>query len=60
MWKHIWDSHEGKVGGEIFSMKMEMGFRKPLARQIREGVEIETSIGIIMTSKSEWNHSRIP
>ena len=48
MWKHIWDTHGGEAGEEIFSMRMEMGFRKPLARQIREGVEIETSTSIIM------------
>ena len=27
MWKHIWEVHEGSVGEEIFSMKMEMGFK---------------------------------
>ena len=41
-------------------MKMEMGFKKPLVRQIREGVEIEMSKNELMNSKSEWNHSRIP
>ena len=44
----------------MFSMKMEMGFKRPLARQIREGVEIEMSRNTLMNSKSEWNHSRIP
>ena len=60
MWKHIWDTHGGEGGEEMFSMKMEVGFKKPLARQIREGVEIEMSKSILMNSKSEWNHSRIP
>ena len=29
MWKHIWESHEGRGGEELFTMKMEGGFRKP-------------------------------
>ena len=41
-------------------MKMEKGFKKPLARQIREGVEIEMSRDTLMNGKSEWNSSRIP
>ena len=40
MWKHVWGTHGGEGGDERFSMKMEMGLKKPLARQIREGVEI--------------------
>ena len=60
MWKHIWESHEGEGGEEQFTMRMEVGFRKPLARQIREGVEIECSKGELMNSKSEWFNSGIP
>ena len=60
MWKHIYESHGGEGGEELFSMRMEAGFKKPLARQIREGVEIESSRGELMNSKSEWNNSRIP
>ena len=41
-------------------MKIEKGFKKPLGRQIREGVEIESSRGELMNSKSEWHNSRIP
>ena len=41
-------------------MKIEKGFRKALARQIREGVEIEMCEGTLLNSKSEWNNSRIP
>ena len=38
-----------------------MSFRKPLQRQIREGVELEMSDAKhILNSKAEWNHSRIP
>ena len=41
-------------------MRMEAGFKKPLARQIREGVEIESSKGELMNSKAEWFNSKIP
>ena len=41
-------------------MRIERGFKKPLARQISEGVEIEMSGGILLNSKAEWNNSRIP
>ena len=42
-------------------MKLEKSFRKPLSRQIREGVELEMSkASIVMNSKAEWNHSKIP
>ena len=61
LWKHIEGGHRGEnKGDEIFSMKVEKGFRKPLARQIREGVEIELSGAILLNSKSEWNNARIP
>ena len=52
MWKHIWEEHGGTVGEEIFTMKMEESFKKPLARQIKESVAIEMSKGILMNSKS--------
>ena len=54
MWKHVWKDHGGNGGEEMFSMRMEESFKKPLARQIREGVEIEMSKNILMNSKSEW------
>ena len=41
-------------------MRMEQGFQKALARQIREGVEIEMCKGVLMNSKAEWNNARIP
>ena len=59
LWKHLWESHKGR-GDEIFTMSMEKSFTKPLARQIREGVEIEMCRGTLLNSKSEWNNSRIP
>ena len=60
MWKHVWDKHDGEGEEKMFSMRMEQGFRKPLARQIREGVEIDCSKNTLMNSKSEWNSARIP
>ena len=41
-------------------MKIERGFKKALARQISEGVEIKMSRGTLLNSKSEWNNSKIP
>ena len=61
LWKHITGEHRGEEkGDEIFSMRVEKSFKKPLARQIREGVEIEMSQATLLNSKSEWNNSRIP
>ena len=61
LWKHLEGAHRGEnKGNEIFSMKVERGFRKALARQISEGVAIEMSEGELLNSKSEWNNSRIP
>ena len=55
------DEHRGEdKGDEIFSMKMEKSFKKPLARQVREGVEIEMSKATLLNSKSECNNSKIP
>ena len=34
MWKHVWETHKGEGGDELFSMRMEGAFKKPLARQI--------------------------
>ena len=51
----------GESSRKMYEMKLEGTFRKPLARQIREGVELEMSQAtIVMNSKSEWNNSRIP
>ena len=45
----------------MYEMRVEATFTKPLARQIREGVELEMSKAHnILNSKSEWNNSRIP
>ena len=60
LWKHLEGEHRGEnKGNEIFSMRVEKGFKKALARQISEGVAIEMSEGILLNSKSEWNNSRI-
>ena len=41
-------------------MNLEKTFRKPLERQVREGVELEMcTADIVMNSKAEWNGSRI-
>ena len=35
--------------------------KSPMARQIHDGVELQASkADIIMNSKAEWNHSKIP
>ena len=61
LWKHLEGTHRGEnKGNEIFSMKIERGFKKALAHQISEGVAIEMSEGELLNSKSEWNNSRIP
>ena len=61
LWKHLEGEHRGEdKGDEIFSMRVEKSFQKPLARQIREGVEIEMSRATLLNSKSECNNSRIP
>ena len=42
-------------------MRMIEGHRSPLERQVHEGVQLELhKADIIMNSKSEWNHARLP
>ena len=42
-------------------MKVIEGHKSPLNRQIHEGVELEmNAASIILNSKAEWNHSKIP
>ena len=42
-------------------MKVVEKHVSPISRQIHEGVELESSkADIILNSKSEWNHSKIP
>ena len=61
LWKHIQGEHRGEGKGyEIFMMRVERGYKKPLARQISEGVEIEMCEGNLLNSKAECNNSRIP
>ena len=59
LWKHIEGEHGGEKGDEIFTMRIDRGFKKALARQICEGVAIETCEGQVLNSKAEWNNSRI-
>ena len=45
----------------MFEMNLEKSFKKPLERQVREGVQLEMcTADIVMNSKAEWNGSRIP
>ena len=61
LWKHIEGDHRGENrGNEIFIKRIEKGYKKPLARQISEGVQIEMCEGVLMNSKAEWHNSRIP
>ena len=30
LWKHAWEIHEGKVNPDMYEMKLELTFRKPL------------------------------
>ena len=44
-----------------FKMTVIEGHKRPLNRQIHEGVELEmNAASIILNSKAEWNHSKIP
>ena len=46
LWKHIEGEHGGEnKGEEIFTMKIEKGCKKALARQISKGVSIEMCEG---------------
>ena len=61
LWKHSLVYHEGSLTRTELKMTVVERHRSPLTRQIQEGVELECSKAkIIMNSKSEWNHSRIP
>ena len=61
LWKHSVLYHEGTLTREDLVMKVVERHKSPLSRQIHEGVELEmNSAGIILNSKSEWNHSKIP
>ena len=54
LWKHSLLYHEGELGREDLVMKVVEKHQSPMARQIHEGVELETSKAeIIMNSKSE-------
>ena len=62
LWKHS-ELHHG--GGDLtkedFIMEIIEKHRSPLTRQIHEGVALEINkADIILNSKSEWNHSRLP
>ena len=53
--------HGGQLGEGDLTMSVIERHRSPLARQIHEGVELETNgADFILNSKSERNYSRIP
>ena len=61
LWKHSEIFQGRKLEGIDFKMEIKNSYRSPLMRQIHEGVALEINgAKIIMNSKSEWNHSRIP
>ena len=61
LWKHSVLYHEGELKREELVMAVIEKHRSPLNRQIHEGVELEMNgAGVILNSKSECNHSKIP
>ena len=53
--------HEGELCKRDLRMEIIEGHRSPLNRQIHEGVELDTnSADIVMNSKGEWGHCKIP
>ena len=61
LWKHASIHHGGELGEEDLLMEVVEGHRKPLDRQVHEGVELELNqADIIMNSKAEWNFSKMP
>ena len=50
--KHILEYHDGDRRGAKFKMDVICSYKKPLERQVREGVEIyRTKADVIMNSK---------
>ena len=61
LWKHSLLHHNGTLGLEDLRMEIVESHRSPLNRQVHEGVELDTNrADLILNSKSEWNHCRIP
>ena len=61
LWKYSSVNHKGELRKESFRMEIIESHRSPLNRQIHEGIELETNgADIILNSKAEWNHCRIP
>ena len=61
LWKHSALYHEGGLTRGELKMEIIEGHRSPLDRQIHEGVELDTNgAEIIMNSKGEWGHCKIP
>ena len=61
LWKHSYLHHQGELVREDLQMNIIEKHKSPLNRQIHEGVELELNrADIVLNSKSEWNHSKIP
>ena len=61
LWKHSHIHHGGTLEKEKLKMEIVESHRSPLNRQVHKGVELDINgADIIMNSKSEWNHCRIP
>ena len=53
--------HQGTLEREDLQLRVVEQHRSPLTRQIHEGVELECNkADVVMNSKTEWNHSKIP
>ena len=44
MWKHLWETHGGEKGEEIFTMKMEKGFKKSRTRGYKTPVLVKGTV----------------
>ena len=61
LWKHSVIYHGGGLERKDYRMEVIESHRSPLNRQVHEGVELYTNgADIILNSKSEWNHSKLP
>ena len=61
LWKHSALFHEGTLQERELRMRMMESHKSPLKRQVQEGVQLQVhTADIIMNSKSEWNHDRLP
>ena len=61
LWKHSAIHHKGELRKDDLKLDVIESHRSPLNRQIHEGVELDSnSADIVMNSKGEWGHCKIP